>query len=110
MWSSIFLLDCRAYAPKKLSSVTQKDFCNTIPSRTDVASRACQVRKVPMSDTGVTLPIAALRTRRRRRPCRARSKLLSLIRGALSAGIVADIVLRPPVEVDIDDAAIGFMR
>jgi hypothetical protein len=62
-----------------------------------------------MSDIGVTLPIAALRTRRRR-PCRARSKLLSLIRGALSAGIVADVVLRPLVEVDIDDAAIGFMR
>jgi hypothetical protein len=67
-------------------------------------------RDVPMSDIGVTLPIAALRTRRRRRPCGARSKLLSLIRGALSAGIVADIVLRPPVEVDIDDAALGFMR
>ena len=31
-------------------------------------------------------------------------------RGALGAGIVADIVLRPPVEVDIDDAAVGFMR
>ena len=32
-----------------------------------------------MSDIGVTLPIAALRTRRRRRPCRWRLKLLSLI-------------------------------
>jgi len=78
--------------------------------KADIGSGGGHVGFVPMSDTGVTLPIAALRTRRRRRPCRARSKLLSLIRGALSAGIVADIVLRPPVEVDIDDAAIGFMR
>ena len=37
-------------------------------------------------------------------------KALVAHRGALGAGIVADIVLRPPVEVDIDDAAIGFMR
>ena len=76
----------------------------------DIIADCRHVSKVPMSDIGVTLPIAALRTRRRRRPCRARSKLLSLIRGALSAGIVADIVLRPSVEVDIDDAAISFMR
>jgi hypothetical protein len=34
--SSIFLLDCRAYGRKKLSSVTQKDFCNTIPSEADI--------------------------------------------------------------------------
>src|SRR5664280_992589 len=39
-----------------------------------------------------------------------RVKALVAHRGALGAGIVADIVLRPPVEVDIDDAAIGFMR
>jgi len=26
------------------------DFCNNIPSRTDVVSRACQVRKVPIGD------------------------------------------------------------
>ena len=37
-------------------------------------------------------------------------KALVAHRGALGAGIVADIVLRPPVEVDIDDAAMGFMR
>jgi hypothetical protein len=37
-------------------------------------------------------------------------KALVAHRGALGAGIVADIVLRPPVEVDIDDAAICFMR
>ena len=37
-------------------------------------------------------------------------KALVAHRDALGAGIVADIVLRPPVEVDIDDAAIGFMR
>jgi hypothetical protein len=58
-----------------------------------------------MSDIGVTLSIAALRTRRRRRFAGgAQSSCRSF------AGIVADIVLRPPVEVDIDDAAIGFMR
>jgi hypothetical protein len=58
-----------------------------------------------MSDIGATLPIAALRTRRRRRFAGgAQSSCRSF------AGIVADIVLRPPVEVDIDDAAIGFMR
>ena len=35
MWSPTLLFDRRAYGPDKLSSVTQKDFCNTI----------CQERK-----------------------------------------------------------------
>jgi hypothetical protein len=30
MWSPTLLFDRRAYGPEKLSSVTQKDFCNTI--------------------------------------------------------------------------------
>lgn len=63
-----------------------------------------------MSDIGVTLPIASLRTRRRTPPLPVALKALVAHHGTLGAGIVADIVLRPPVEVDIDDAAIGFMR
>jgi hypothetical protein len=43
-------------------------------------------------------------------PLQARSKLLSLIRGAFSVGIVLTLFFGRPVEVDIDDAAIGFMR
>src|SRR4051794_10034895 len=30
MWCPTLLFDRRAYGPEKLSSVTQKDFCNTI--------------------------------------------------------------------------------
>jgi hypothetical protein len=44
MWSSIFLLDCRAYGLKALSSVTQKDFCNTIEGRTDMPRERAHFR------------------------------------------------------------------
>ena len=33
MWSPTLLFDRRAYGPEKLSSVTQKDFCNTIGTK-----------------------------------------------------------------------------
>jgi hypothetical protein len=33
MWSPTLLFDRRAYGPEKLSSVMQKDFCNTIGTK-----------------------------------------------------------------------------
>jgi hypothetical protein len=36
-WSPTSTFDRRAYSPENLGSVRQKDFCNTIPSRADVA-------------------------------------------------------------------------
>jgi hypothetical protein len=38
MWSPTLLFDRRAYGPEKLSSVTQKDFCNTIGAKQTFAN------------------------------------------------------------------------
>jgi hypothetical protein len=43
MWSPTLLFDRRAYGPEKLSSVTQKDFCNTIGGTADIAFQARHV-------------------------------------------------------------------
>ena len=80
---------------------------SSLHRKADIFSVHRHVSKVPMSD---------LASRCRLRPSEpdadaalAGRAISSLIRGALNAGIVADIVLRPTVGVDIDDAAIGFM-
>jgi hypothetical protein len=50
IWSLTSPRSIRISSSKKFRSSPQKEFFNTIPSRTDVASRACQVRKVPRGD------------------------------------------------------------
>jgi hypothetical protein len=51
IWSLTSPLVKRISGSKKFRSSPQKDFCNNIPSRTDIVSRACQVRKVPEADS-----------------------------------------------------------
>jgi hypothetical protein len=51
MWSPTLLFDLRAYGPEKLSLVTQKGFCNTIPHKADIDRRDRDVRFVPLPDS-----------------------------------------------------------
>jgi len=47
MWSPTLLFDRRAYGPEKLSSVTQKDFCNSILPIPDPSRTLRHFRNVP---------------------------------------------------------------